>query len=86
MSARITDRSVVECLQDLRRLLEIGHLSKEDIQIKLHLWTHMRMEMVVHEVKAMVEIVHEKRVSAISTIHITMDQIPDQQDLNLLAQ
>jgi hypothetical protein len=85
MNARITDLSVVECLQDLRRLLEIGHLSQEDIQIKLHLWIHMRMEMVVHEVKAMVESVHEKRVSAISTIRIMMDQMPDQQDLNLLA-
>ena len=85
MNARITDLSVVECLQDLRRLLEIGHLSQEDIQIKLHLWIHMRMEMVVREVKAMVESVHEKRVSAISTIRIMMDQMPDQQDLNLLA-
>jgi hypothetical protein len=86
MSARITDPSVVECLQDLRRLLEIGHLSKEGIQIKLPLWTHMWMETVVHEVKAMVESVHEKRVSAISTIRIMMDQMPDQQDPNLLGQ
>lgn len=86
MSVRITGLSVVECLQDLRRLQEIAHLNKEDIKIRAHLWTHMRTEMVLHEVKAMVESVHEKRVSAISTIRIMMDQMPDQQDLNLLGQ
>jgi hypothetical protein len=88
MSALITDPSVLsvaECLRDLQQLLEIAHLSKEDIQTKHRLWTHMRMEMVAHKVKAMEKRVHEKKVSAISTIRIMMD-LPDHQDLNLPVQ